>query len=106
MNLTMSRNNLSRKLFKDFCIKLGVKPVGKTNSFINNRGYRIGFALKTDNNTVRQYGEDYKGVVVSNDTLSEIKYYDSGNVVKGSLSRIGTDGYKYYNVSLKEVVNA
>ena len=102
----MGRNNLSRKLFKDFCIKMGVKPVGRTNSFIDNQGCRVGFALKTDDNTVRQYGEDYKGVVVANDTLSKIKYYGSEDVVKKSLSRIGADGYKYYNAHLKGAVNA
>lgn len=98
------RNNLSRNLFKLFCEKHNLTHHKRRNCFTDTLGNKWGFALISESNTVRQFGEDYSGVVMVNENMSVVKKVERAGLKLLGVSRIAPDGCKFYNAKLKEAV--
>lgn len=62
-DVVLSRNNLSRRLFKEFCLNSGVQRDGARNVFFK-AGARWCWVLENETHTVRQFYDDCAGVVV------------------------------------------
>ena len=98
----LSRNNLSRKVFKQFCAMNDYKPLGLFNAF-EKEGKVFGFSLcATYTPECRQFGRDYAGLVCQFPDGS-VKSYDRCDLLIGALTRIDTFGSSYFNV--KGLVN-
>lgn len=95
---TMSANNVSRRNFSQFCKSNGFTPVGHKNAFDLN-GEVYGFStVSGDQPECRQFGEHYKGLVCNFEN-GQTKWYSREQLIIGSVTRVGPDGTRYYNVT-------
>ena len=99
-----STNNKSKSIFNNFIRENNLKQIGRSNTFIvdgimvcwsycdikkhNGRGY------------IRQLHECADKLIVcmhDDGVIQEYRLYDVGDLIIGTVTRIGPDGTKYYN---------
>lgn len=96
----VSANNRSRVSFLEFCKINGFTRIGANNAFEFN-GKIYGYScVSGDDPECRQFGENYDGLVCEFKS-KELKWYDRSQLNVGSVTRIGPDGVKYFNVKGK-----
>ena len=96
----LSPNNLSRSKFARFCQRNGFTRLNASNSF-ELAGKYYGYSLiKNGKVECRQFGEHYSGLVCESET-GEVSWYDKSQLHIGNITRIGPDGVKYFNATLR-----
>jgi len=101
----MTRNNLTKQICKDFCKSFGFVKESVRNAVIIEGKIYAFTTNHIDNLDIRQYYEDYSGIVVYDmvrKTFSILKQDEFK--VTNSVTRITSKGIKAYQVNaLKKV---
>ena len=97
----MNENNLSRKKAKQFAERLGWEQQGRGNFFLTQQGELVNITLCNDIDESRQFRTDCSYLITLRENSDLVKIYHREQLVVKGLSRIGPDGTKYYQASVK-----
>ncbi len=98
----MTKNNLSRKLVKDFATRCGWSQEGNGNFFKTSKGELVNITLCDSGvNESRQFRMDCDYLITIRSDSNQVQMFHRDQLDIKGVSRIGPDGTKYYQANAR-----